>query len=279
MMEEILKTARDALQAAYCEHEILGAAGQDIGLINQFGEAALRLDVACEQRVIELASQRGLPLRIVSEEHGTTDLTEAPEMLAVLDGLDGSNLYRTERGTAHYGTMLCISSNLDPMYQEYVVSGIMEHSPKARLLIAFEGQGAFLEADGRNQQVQTSGNKALDTAKPILSAWDSKWADGLPTHKLSDCDLQSFGSMAAAFMRLATGEIDVILDITRKRNLEQMIAFGIIRAAGGDAVTKDGESIGRQYFQKFGLNDLQREPIIWASTPELARLIAVRCFN
>ena len=75
-----------------------------------------------EEVIIKAFEAAHCPLHFLSEEHGELDLNEAPDLLGVLDGLDGSSVYASQRGIGRYGTMLGIFSCRDPQYKDYLSS-------------------------------------------------------------------------------------------------------------------------------------------------------------
>ena len=72
---------------------------------NQFGESALELDVRAKETVLDTLRESQVPIRVVSEEHGTADIGANPRFLGLLDGLDGSNRYLAGPGPS--GTAPC----------------------------------------------------------------------------------------------------------------------------------------------------------------------------
>ncbi|MBX4210746.1 hypothetical protein KW783_02115, partial [Candidatus Parcubacteria bacterium] len=75
---------------------------------------------------MDFLREQNIPIRVIAEEHGVVDITANPRYLGILDGLDGSSVYKKARGTGRYGTMFGIFDTTDPTYQYYVASGIME---------------------------------------------------------------------------------------------------------------------------------------------------------
>src|SRR3989344_1695102 len=134
--------ALDSLHRALSVHDNLGETGEELVQKNQFGETTLRVDIECEKAILNFLREVKIPIRVISEEHGQVDITENPRYLGILDGLDGSNVYKKGRGRDRYGTMFGIFSSTNPSYEDYLASGIMEHSTK-RLFFAIKNGGAF----------------------------------------------------------------------------------------------------------------------------------------
>jgi len=160
--ERILQSA---LHRAYTTHEALGSRGEELVQKNQFGETALRIDIEAEEAVLDFLKESGIPIRVISEEHGKVGIVPSPVYLGILDGLDGSNRYQAGRGKECYGTMLGIFSNIDPVYGDYVTSGIMEHST-GKLFITEKGVGSFLlDAQGGRIPLHASEQNILSSIK------------------------------------------------------------------------------------------------------------------
>lgn len=270
--ETIIHAAETGLLNTRLLHDRLGPAGEEKVEKNQFGETALRMDIEAEETVINALREANIPIRIISEEHGTVDIG-MPEYLGILDGLDGSSVYLKERGVGRYGTMFGIFDKLDPSYQDYIVSGIMEHST-GRLFVATRGGGAFIVADGKRTPIHTSGRVDLEPDTNIyvdefFEINRRTFSDRLPEHKKT-----YLGSSAVYYADVSCGAADLALECTRKGNLELAVAFGLETEAGGAMVDLQGESLGRQKYLTFGQD--RNVPVITAASPELARNLLSR---
>lgn len=275
----------DALRAAYDVHETLGAEGVNAVQPNQFGDTALVADVQAEAAVLHALEEQGIPTTVHSEEHGIVRLNEAGNgtpRLAVLDGLDGSSLYKKERGVGLYGTMFAVYENDDPTYNEYSVAGIMLHST-GKMLVATRGQGVQ-EIDVRNGEsrpVRTS-NQPLSKESLIFVDDDQSAKPDNPNYAYFQTNLHAFGeplraagyttkrtgSSAAYYALLAMGEANMVGEATRKGNLELATAYALVTEAGGLVVdARTGEDIANQKFLEYG--QTSHEPFIVAANQEV----------
>ena len=252
-----------ALEAAAHTHARLGADGLKEIRKNQFGETALLLDWEAEAAVIKVLRESGLPIRLVSEEHGILELTAKPELTVVLDGLDGSNVFKQARGSGRYCTMLGMLRGVNPRYEDYICGGIIQHSPEKLLLTGVRGGGVTVTgsaepttAAANSGGVGGAGHLRLASYPVALQAF------GLSPEQLAAHELQLVTSLGISFLDVVKGEVDLLLDCTHKNNLEQVIAFGLIREAGGDIRTKDGASIARQYYHSFGQDPASPIPLL-----------------
>lgn len=266
--QRLIGVALDALIATRQLHEQLGASGEETVQKNQFGETALRIDVECERTVIEALRASGLPIRVISEEHGITNLAEDPQFLAILDGLDGTKTYREQRGTGRYGTMLGIYSGNHPTYSDYIFGGVAEHGLD-RLIFASKGGGAFVRQQEKDRRITTSSLRIIGekTSFGVDEYFEYNRKLFLPVFKHLN-QIKEF-SAESRYVDVAAGKMDLAFESSRKGNLEIAAAYGIIREAGGTIVDSDGQDIGSQLYESFGQDS--QVPIITAATPELAR--------
>ena len=249
-------------------HDRLGEAGLELVQSNQFGETALRVDVECEEAILNVLRKSGIAMRVHSEEYGIVHIGDNPRYLAVLDGLDGSSVFKKERGRGRYGTMFGISEGTDPTYSDYLVSGILEHTTK-RLFIASKGGGAYVMLqDGQRTPIHSSQKTQFDPTTRIYT--DDYWEIVRKTfsEKLAGYDMRPGGSTAVFYVDVASGAADMALDCTYKGNLEKGSGYGLIHEAGAAMVDINGQGIGDKKYLEFG----QREqlPIVTAANLELA---------
>jgi fructose-1,6-bisphosphatase/inositol monophosphatase family enzyme len=266
-LDTLSTVALAALRKSYQVHQNLGAAGEQLTKTNTYGETALKMDIEAEQAVIETLGKARVPIRIISEEHGTIDLSNNPRYLGILDGLDGSEVYKKERGKGRYGTMFGIFSGLDPTYGDYLFSGVMEHSTR-RLFYAMKGRGSFVVQDGRAREIRCSDSKKLneDTRIYVDASFDINKQTFL--ERLRGFEVNVLGSSAAYYVDLAEGKAELVLECTRKGNLEIAVSFGLVRESGGRIVDMNGRSLTERKYLVFGQR--RHLPIISTATSEVA---------
>lgn len=263
-----------ALRSAYQTHEQLGDSGKIKVKKNQYGETALRGDVECEGAVIESVRASGLPLRIISEEHGTVDLTSNPEFIGILDGIDGTKEYVEKGSLGRYGTMFGIFEGLNPKYEDYIFNSSMEH-PKKRLFFSSRGGGAFVSGvDGNERPINTSNMKKLDRKALIYCDFDSGFSETdlyekTFLSKMRDFNLAEHYASQTHYVGVASGEAALALEFTRKGNLEIAVGFGLVKEAGGGIVDIEGRDLGGMRYLEFGQGEKEHIPIIIACTNEL----------
>lgn len=258
----------DALHAAHTAHEHLGIKGEELIRKNQFGDTALRADIECEQAVLQVLRKNQVPIQVISEEHGTTLIEDTPAYLGILDGLDGSALYKKARGKKRYGTMFAIFNNTNPTYADYIVCGIMQHATN-RIFIAEKDQGTSIIEDNKETVAYTSGKKVFDEDIKIYIDEYFEYNRKTFSQYLRDFKPQYEGSSALYYAALAEGSADVVLECTRKGNLEIAVEYGLTREAGGAVTDLEGHDIGSQKYLAFGQN--MQLGIISSASHELAQ--------
>ena len=280
-LSELLTTA---LAHTYDLHESLGEAGVNDVETNQFGDTAMVADVQSERIMLDALRTSGETFIVHSEEHGKlaipgNDPTLSAK-LAVMDGLDGSSLYKKARGTGNYGTMFAIFENDKPVYGEYSVAGIMLHST-AQLLVARRGQGVTLRdfRTGQEESVTTSGAELTagalvyvdddvnvpkdNTLYPYFQTNLEVFAKPL---RRTAVEPQRTGASAGYYASLAMGEALIVGEATRKGNLELAAAYALVKEAGGSIIdVKSWQDIGDRKFLEYGQNS--HEPFVAVANP------------
>ncbi|HXK35720.1 MAG TPA: inositol monophosphatase family protein [Candidatus Paceibacterota bacterium] len=261
----------EALQRAYRVHQDLGATGMDVVQKNQFGETALRVDVEIEKAIIAFLQARQVPLRLISEEHGTIDIVSAPRFLGILDGLDGSNRYQAGRGIEKYGTMFGIFLNSDPVYDDYVCSGIMEHST-CSLFIATKSKGAgVIGRDGRHTVLKVSGHREMNShTRVYLNRYWEVCRDLFET-KVRGSIVSDPRAYSTYFSDLASGVVDLVITSTGKNNLEIAIGYGLVKEAGGEIFDIDCCPLADKKY--FGFAQDVHVPILVSANFDLTRAV------
>ena len=270
--DKLIKVGIKALENAYKIHEELGYKGLEEVQKNEHGDTSLIGDIEAENAIINTFKEANIPLRIISEEHGQVDLSDNPKFLAVLDGLDGTSVYEKARGKGRYGTMFGIFSNLNPIYDEYIFSGVMEHSSK-KLYYAIKNKGSFLIEKEKKSSLKCSSITKLEKSKIYADEFFDKKRNITLIYDnfLSKLEGHTFlheDSSAIHYVDLIAGKADLVLECTRKGNLEIAVAYGLVSEAEGIIVTPDGNSIKDEKYLELGQN--KYIPIISAANKELA---------
>lgn len=277
--EEVLVTALiNGLSATYSLHEKLGDAGRANFQSNRFGETALVMDMQAEEAVLNSLRKTHISFQIFSEEHGEFVIGENPQYTVVVDGLDGSDAYKKGRGKAMYGTMASILKGADPTYDDYLVSGMMIHSPVPQLFLAVRGKGCFLIdiATGERKDIQRSGS--VEFSRQIVMDLDINWP---PYRELLNTRGKEFPNMQCAEFSAAArcalfvlGDIDIALEFTRKGNIEQPVIYGLVKEMGGVMADTDGEDIGNKHFKAF--EQTRKVPLVIAPNQLIAKQVSER---
>ena len=248
-----------ALQNALRVHNELGEDGLTDIPVNRY-RTTLKGDMEAELAVIDTLEEGDFSFLIHSEENGIVTFDRRQDYLAVLDGIDGSKSYIEKFGEGRYATMLGIFANIDPTYDDYMFSGIMEHAT-GRLFYAVKGKGAFVLKNGVKTRIHCSTNKALDPRTAVVNA-DTNFDKALKTDvvgritaRLAGVDIRCEDSSAAHYANLADGTVEAVIESTRKDNLEIAAAYGLIAESGGIMVTLDGKSLGDKRYLVFGQQD------------------------
>ncbi|MEI6144257.1 MAG: hypothetical protein WCP91_01515, partial [Candidatus Berkelbacteria bacterium] len=223
-----------------------------------------------EKTIIDFLKATNLNIKLISEEHGITKIGGKPEYLAIMDGLDGSGLYKNERCKGRYATMFGIFLGENPHYQDYLVCGIAEHAKK-KIYLAVRGQGSELIENNTYAPIKTSGVIQLSKKTKI------RVDDFFPTNsRVFSEPLKKSGytttydkSSSIYYADVACGRADLALECTRKGNLEIAISYGLIHESDGVICDVSGHDLGPRLYLEFGQQ--AQLPIITAATAELAQ--------
>lgn len=270
--------ANESLRAAKRIHDDLGPLGEEIVKKNQFGDTALRVDIEAEEAVLNVLRAHNVPIMVVSEEHGTVVIGGGAKYLGVLDGLDGTGVYKEERGKGKYGTMLGIYTTRDPSYEQYVYGGIMMHSQN-QLYYAARNRGCLLLGNNKVRSLQCVSKPTLDKITAICADlnYDVTYGTDILTTRMrrfKDFNVLVTRSFAAHFVDFVEGKVDAVIGFTRKYDLEIAAAFPLITESGGTVIDISGKYLADQNY-----NELKKHlyvPFICASTKGLANDIRLQ---
>lgn len=260
----------EALWTAYETHEQLGPKGEETTQTNQFGDTAILADIKCEEAVLSVLGRHAVPIQVISEEHGTTNITEAPTYLGILDGIDGSSLYKKMRGVGQYGTMFAIFNNTNPTYSDYVVCGIMQHAT-GRMFVAEKEQGAYILENGKRQSIHTSDRQQVSPGIRLFVDEYFSYNRETFSSPLREFNPRYEAASALYYAALAQGATDAVLECTRKGNLEIAVEYGLTREAGGAVIDLQGQDIGGYAYREFGQQE--HVGVISAANQALAQAI------
>lgn len=270
-------TVIDLFQVSYFVHQSLGEEGKNVSQTNSFGENTLKADWKSEEVFIKGCAKTRIPIVITSEEHGEVILGENPQYRGILDGIDGTNAYRM--GTGRYGTMFAVFDGINPRYQDYLIAGILEY-PSGRLLMSAKNHGAFIYEGSEIKSVHTSGKERLDLQTRIYIDGGFKFNQQYFVPKFKTFNQLYVGNMdnrgvpwgasSIYYFDLITGQTDVVVESTRKRNLEIAVAYGILKEVGGIMVDEKGKDIGHRRYLKWGQEENDYLPVISTATKNLA---------
>lgn len=262
-----LKALRDVLDS----QKTLGERGKKIINTNQFGDRQILADVQCEAAVMRAFQQHDLPVRVVAEEHGLRNLHQAPRLLLVLDGLDGSASFSGRAPAGSVGTLFTLYSALEPSYREYICAGMADFR-RERLYLAVRGEGLQVYDGINRSRVLLQPARFPFSEDPVSGSIAASGA--VYGQRLKDLQPLDYYSWVEALRRLFDGECQGVIESTRKGNLEAAALYALVCEAGGAVITLDGSDLGRRNFLVFGQQSA--EGIIAARSAEAAEALRLR---
>lgn len=255
-IDKVKKIGNLALEDAGRIVRELGASGIEECRKNQYEDIALRGDIIAEEAVLAVLRQEECPIQIRSEEHGITVIGDNSLYFGMLDGIDGSSVYKKDRVKGRYGTMFAIYKGTDPIYDDYLYGGIFEHVSK-KLYFASKGGGCWVMENEEQKRLYCSGSVELDNKSKIYgdTNFDEVYKSQVVSAflaRLKGYDFECARSSAIHYADLSTGKVDVVIEATRKGNLEMAVAYPLIKEAGGVMVDEDGHNLGNKKYSEFG---------------------------
>lgn len=166
--------------------------------------------------------------------------------------------------------MLGIYASLDPVYEDCIFSGVMEHATST-IYHALLGKKAFKSdfKGGGREEIQTSGITRLADIRLLYHTREYNEESGRVIGSLPYQYTSQWVTCAArSYVDIASGRADAEVEVTRKGNLEQIAIFRLMCAAGAVMIDLDGQSIGDKRCLSFGQQE--SVPLITAATLELA---------
>ncbi len=265
----ISAVAESSLLNAAIRFTELGKDGKASVQKNRFGETALRMDIEAEQIVIETFRAAKVPARIVSEEHGITDLCVNPSLLAVLDGIDGTVVYKSG-APGRFATLLTVFDHIDPKYSDYLYAGMMSHG-SAELFAARKGNGVVIQHVAAGSIVSSTPT-ALSAISALAGATiyvDESFPinERVFSEPLKSLQPKCILSSAHYYTALARGEAELVCECTRKGNLELAAAHALISELGGILCTLDRSPLADARFNSFGQNE--HIPVVAAANRQI----------
>lgn len=270
--EDLAQIVTAGLDRATRVHDALGADGVKEVRRSPVGEMSLECDIRCEEAVLDSLRAAHVSGVAYTEEHGVVTLGDGKGLTIAIDGLDGTRRYKMAPGRERYATMVAVLKGDDPVYDDYVFCATKEHA-SGRLFSCRHGRGAILREENGSRLLRVAPVAALkDVALAYLDRHfagnEEFFGNGLP-----GLDFRCLSASSVHYEDLVLGTAHLVLECTRKRNLELACAYGLVREAGGVMVTPDGQSLGRQGYRSFAqfsdTGDVHI-PIVTACSQELA---------
>lgn len=270
--EKLAQVVTDGFDRATQVHDALGVDGAKEVRRNPVGDMSLECDIRCEEAVLNALRDAHVCGVAYTEEHGVVTLGDGHGLTIVIDGLDGSRRYKAAPGRERYATMVAVLNGDDPTYDDYLFCATKEHATR-RLFSCGQGQSTTLKGPAGSRPLQVAAAAAL---KDVTLAYiDRHFAvnEAFFGSALAELSFACLSASSVHYEDLVMGTAQLVLECTRKRNLELASAYGLVRQAGGVMVTPDGQSLGRQRYRSFAqLSDKGdvHIPIVTACRQELA---------
>lgn len=218
------------------------------------------IDMQLENRAIDFLRRHEINAVLRSEDTGVTQIRPHPEMVFLLDPLDGS--INAIRQLPYYCVSVAIGSlSLQAKFDlQDVQMGIVRDLPRNKTFTAIRGSGAFLDGQPIGASDCTSLGQALLAFYPRLAPSE--------TVRLADQSLsaRTTGAAALELCDLARGTYDCFVDIRNRLKPTDIAAGALIAHEAGCVVdyTSSGSDLSP---------DSEKISLIAAATPPLHQAI------
>jgi fructose-1,6-bisphosphatase/inositol monophosphatase family enzyme len=229
-LQSELAALADDLRARF-----LGGVGVDELHERQDGDTTHAFDIYAEERIIRFFAASGLPVRISSEERPDVDLVASPELLVLLDPLDGSQV--AARG---YPMCSIALSVVDMATATPALSRIVEVFTG----VQYSAIGGEARKDGRPMRPSTV-RRASDALVVSYFASGSRMErlcqSGAPW---GACKLViNYGGLLD-IAKVGSGQCDAMIEVLKGFVAREYVAgMHIAQAAGAIATTLDRRSV------------------------------------
>lgn len=237
-------------------------------------------DIEAEAAILNIIRVNRLNAHVYGEEFPDTVFNQGNEFTFFCDGLDGTSSY-LEKGpdVGRQAIMFGIFQGENPSFKDYLFSGVMEPAT-GKTFYAVKGQGAHLMQRGRLERIKSSGDAEITSNSGInLDEVFDKWAGINVIENSFIRHLRRRGikycvpdSSAAVYVDVANGQNVLGFESTRahrKRNLETITAYGLLKESGGLIADGDGNEIGSRSTLSYGQGQNEYLPIIVAANERI----------
>ncbi len=188
------------------------------------GDVTVMIDRVAEDIVMAELAALGLPLTLVSEEIGTTELHGGGPPFVVVDPIDGS--LNAKRGLPVFATSIALAEG--PSMGDVVLGLVRDHSTGEEWT-ARRGAGAWL--DGAPLSPGAGEHDAIDLLL-VEGAFPSRLAVVAPMLEGHVGRIRALGSLALSMCHTAAGRGDAMVCLGPGRTVDVAAAQLIAREAG-----------------------------------------------
>lgn len=236
-LERVL--VRISVEAARHARELSGVGGYgDVVSRNPVGDVTRRIDAEVEDYVVDLVRSSGLRALIVTEESGLVETSTSPDVLLILDPLDGSVNYVS--GIPYCGMSIAAASRVSGAGVGDVLAGAVAEIFRDRVYSFSRGLGARVNGEDASKSLGAPVDVVLayfeepDLVGRIHRIW----------LKLGRPKIRSLGAASLDIVLTSMGRFRAFVDLRgRLRNVDVAAAIGFARELGAFAVDEAGRAL------------------------------------
>jgi len=214
-----------------------------------------RIDQIAEDRAVECFKEEGISALLFSEEVGSEAIGGEPEVVAILDPLDGSLNFA--KSIPFCSVSLAVGRYRRDFRLENVEAGAVMDIVRGDLYQAEQRRGAFLNGERLRirQEMRLSrkragevlprslGEQNKESLLVSLYAYGAKHPAGGLANLLRFAKTRTLGSLALELCYIASSKLDAVLDLRRKLRVVDIAAGKLILEEAGGVVREVGGNL------------------------------------
>lgn len=238
----------DSVRGVVKETEKRSDAAEIVGFTEL--DVTRKVDRMAEDEAIKHVRDSGVNALFIGEESPPQSIGSNPDIIVILDPLDGSNNF--VRGIPFSSVSVALASPGDEGTVDPFI-GVVKDVARGDVYYAEKGKGAYLNGSRLYRSIMDLRDKPLIS----LYTYGSSVGEEAALHTIrlnSRCNLRTLGSMALELCYLASSRLDGIVDIRGMLRLQDIAAGKLILEEAGCTIADgDGRPLDLRINHRYGI--------------------------
>lgn len=203
---------------------------------NVSGDSSRRIDLVLEDFIVEEILRRGYSAYILTEERGAVASGPEPELVFIVDPLDGSSNYVSD--TPYVSVSIAVARRGRGSLDQLLLAGAVAEVFRDRVYGFISGEGAFVNntrvySRRTPEKIVVVYMEDPRVVKTVYEIWNV----------LGRPKMRSYGSAALDIVKTALGHFTAFIDLRgRLRNVDIAAAYGFAKTIG----SRIGDHVGNE---------------------------------